>query len=157
MASRHLIQEADIADGRAGHPCSWVLQSCCGSQLCSKNRAPQSVDHSPRHSHIPTLGDDDSTMPDWQHAKDNVIIIFTFACTSQFIHFLSIFTLIAFASIVIDARVCVQSHIYRIPNIWMYIRCLLTCWMESCFLSCSFLSFCKHSPQQPESPQDNIT
>ena len=124
MASWHLIQEADVADGRAGHPCSWVLCTCYRSKLHFKNRAPWSVDCSPRHSCILMLGDDDLTTPDQQRAKDDVIFIFTFACTSQFIHFLSVFTLIAFASVVIDARVCVQSHIYRILNIWMYIRCL---------------------------------
>ena len=58
-ASRHLIQEADITDGRAGHPHLWVLCTCCGSELHSVNRAPQSVDCPPSYSCTLKLGDDD--------------------------------------------------------------------------------------------------
>ena len=84
------------------------------------------------------LGDDNSMTPDRQHAKDNLIFIFTFAHTSPFIHFLSIFSLIAFASAVIDARVRMQPLIYRIPNKCMYIRCLPTCRMGQAFFSALF-------------------
>ena len=111
MASWHLIQEADIVDGKAGCLCSWVLCTCYRAKSCSKNRAPQSVDCSPRHSHILMLGNNDSTMPDRQHAKDDVIFIFYFCHTSQFIHFLSIFGSIAFAAAVTDARVH-MNHIF---------------------------------------------
>ena len=89
----------------------------------------------PRHSRILMLGDDDSTTPDRQYAKDDIIFIFTFARTSPFIDFLSVFSLITFASAVIDARVRVQPLIYRIPNNCMYIRCLPTCRMGQAFFS----------------------
>ena len=138
MASGHLIQKADIADGRAGSLRSWVLRTCYGAKSHSRNRAPQSVGHPPRHSHILMLGDDDSMRLDQQHAKDSIIFIFTFAHTSPFIHFLSVFSLMAFASTVIDARVCVQPHIYRTPSECMYIRCLPTCWMGQAFFLALF-------------------
>ena len=138
MASQHLIQEADIADGKAGCLHLWVLCTCYRAKSHSRNRAPRSVGCFSRHSHILTLGDDDLTMPDWQHAKDDVIFIFIFAHTSPFIHFLSIFSLIVFTSAVIDARVCMQPYIYRIPNQYMYIRCLPTCRMGQAFFLALF-------------------
>ena len=138
MSSQHLIQEADIMDGRAGSLRSWVLRTCYGAKSRSRNRAPRSMGRPPRHSHILMLGNDDSTTLDQQHAKDDIIFMFTFARTSPFIDFLSIFSLITFASAVIDTRVCVQPLIYRIPNNCMYIRCLPTCRMGQAFFSGPF-------------------
>ena len=89
MASWHLIQEADIAYGRAGCLCSWVLHTYCGSELSSVNRAPRSVSHSLRHSHIPMLGDDNSTTPDRQLFKINDAKFSIFIFISKSVHFLS--------------------------------------------------------------------
>ena len=89
MASQHLTQKADVADGRAVCLRSWVLRTCCGSELCSVNRAPRSMGRSPRHSHILTLGDDDTTMPDRQLIKINDIKLSIFIFISKFVHFLA--------------------------------------------------------------------
>ena len=115
-----------------------MLCTCYGAKSRSRNRAPRSMGRPLRHSCILMVGDDDLTTPDQQHAKDDIIFIFTFARTSPFIHFLSVFSLIAFASAVIDTRVHVQPLIYRIPNKRMYIRCLPTCRMGQAFFLAPF-------------------
>ena len=111
VASWCLIQEADITDGRAGHPHSWVLHSCCRSKSCSKNRAPRSMGCSLRNTHTPMLGDDNSITPINSSLTMTSVIRSIFIQGSWLVHFPAHFSLILYDFILIDARVRIQCLI----------------------------------------------
>ena len=147
-------------DGRAGQSCSWVLHTCCGSELCSVNRAPRSADCSLSHSLILMLGDDDLTTLDQQLFIFRCYHFSIFILISQFIRFHLFFNLTFILLIVIGARVCTQSHVSSFPKASLYKRCPPTSRMEQLvkifFFPLSHSSQ-KCSRQRLKPLQDDIT